>query len=446
MNVEEFLEVIAQSGIELKQEDERIILNGRFGGNRKPNGPLADKKIGVVVGSEFSDWQAYYLASFIGEFGGVCQFVMDNNHLWKETRPMRGTPVHPHGMWGLSLTGGMDGLGLNDTTKVEYPVVMMESVDPKLKVADPADYDALIVLGDHSGDILVADSVALDWLKAVTDRGVPIAAIGGGHLPLVSIGLLEGKRCTGNKSVDYIMNAIADFNPDEEVVVDGQLISGRDTKATPAVLRALCKVFDPTFADKHKDVLRGKRIMFMICEDWEDIEFCGPVMELMYRGADLIMGLFEPETRSRHAMLGLDVRQGSYGTTIPFQEIPLSDYSIVKESDLEFEDYDALFIPGAFNPWQITVLHRDYIVQAYKRGKLITSICHGPIPVAAADIVKGRKMAGWLACTPSIESMGGTHVLDAAAIIDGPIVTGQTPPQVPEFCDVVTLALLDEGE
>jgi hypothetical protein len=38
--------------------------------------------------------------------------------------------------------------------------------------------------------------------------------------------------------------------------------------------------------------------------------------------------------------------------------------------------------------------------------------------------------------------MGGTHVTYAAAIIDAPLVTGQTPAQIPEFLDAMTTALL----
>ena len=117
-----YVSVAEKTGISIIQEEGVTAWTGPYGGKIKPNGPLAGKKIGLIVGCEFSDWQAYYLASFIGEFGGTPQFVMNNNHLWKETRPMRGTPTEPHGMWGLSLTGGMDGLGLNGN-RLEYPVV-----------------------------------------------------------------------------------------------------------------------------------------------------------------------------------------------------------------------------------------------------------------------------------------------------------------------------------
>lgn len=432
MKYDDYLNGLKKSGNEIVTDGDILYWTTTFGGNRNPEGPLKGKTIGLVVGSEFSDWQAYYFAEFIGEFGGVAQFIMNVNHLWKETRPMVETDT-PHGMWSLSLTQGMDGLGLNGTTKVEYPV--------KIPDADINNYDAVIILGDHSGDVLVADSEALDFIKKVSKRGIPMAGIGGGILPLVHLGLMDGKKCTGNRSVDYLLKKVGDYRVDS-VVTDGNIITGRHTADSPAVLRALCAYFDPTYKDIHKNVLKGKRIMAMIAEDWEDIEFCPAVMEFLYRGADLIVGLFEPETKSRPALLGLDVRQGSYGTTVPFQEIPDSYYKIVKQESLSMADYDVLFIPGAFNPWHLTVLHRDYLRDAYAAGKLIASICHGPIPVAAADLVSGRRLCGWDAVIPSIEIMGGIYEEGWAAGIDGPIITGKTPPELPEFVDAISLALL----
>jgi len=439
-----FLKVSKATGIEIVEKDGVTIWQGKYGGQKKPKGPLAGKNIGLIVGCEFSDWQAYYLAEFVAEFGGSPQFIMNNNHLWKETRPMRGTPTHPHGMWGLSLTGGMAGLGLTGARSEPAVVIQAGKGDvAELPVADPAKYDAFIILGGHSGDILVADDVALKFIKAAADRGVPMAAIGGGILPLIKLGLLDGKKCTGNLVVDYMLREIADFR-NEPVVVDGNIITGRDTYDTPAVLRALCKVMSPSFEDKHKGILKGKKVMVMICEDWEDVELVAPAMELMYRGAEYVVGLFEPQMKSRPALLGLDVRHGSFGTTVPFQEIPLSYYRIIKEADLRMDDFDLLYIPGAFNPWQITVLHRDFLRDAYGAGKIIGVICHAPIPAAAADLVRGKKVAGWLACEPSIKIMGGEYSWDWSAVIDGRLVSGRVPMDVPEFVDAMTEALLRE--
>ena len=241
VQAESFLDVAKSTGIDIKQDGDVLIWGGPLGGKIKKVGPLAGKKIGILAACEFSDWQAYYLAEYVAEFGGTPQFIMNNNHLWKNTRPMNGIRI-PRGTWGLTLTEGMDGLGINGN-RCEYPVVT--KADPNLaapgvpgspsaalKVADPKKYDALIILGSHSGDVLVADDVALAFIKAVADRKVPIAGIGAGIMPMIHLGLLDGKKAVGNKTVDYMLRKRAVFHAGS-VMVDGNMITGRDTYATP---------------------------------------------------------------------------------------------------------------------------------------------------------------------------------------------------------------------
>jgi len=443
LDFESFLAEVKKTGVAIQQIDEAVVWAGPYGGMIKPFGPLAGKKIGILAACDFSDWQAYYLAAYIGEFGGTPQFILNNNHLWKVSRYLfgSGTPVEPTGKWGLTLTAGMSGMGYIGT-RVLPPVLLKEGAGhvANLPVANPNDYDALIILGGWSGDILYADDIAIDFIKKVVDRKIPIAAIGEGILPLIKLGVVNGRKATGNVFVSYMLRQVADFL-NEPVVVDGNLITARDTVDVPALLRALCKVFDPTFVDVHKDILKGKRIMVMIADDFEDVEMCVPVLEFIYRGAEIVIGLFEPYVRTRPGLVGLDVRIGNFGVTVPLQEIPSAYYRLIKEEDLKMSDFDLLLIPGAMNPLHL-VLHADFLREAYAAGKVIAAICHGPIPVAAADLVKGRVITGWLASEHAVEIMGGRFMPELAAAIDGRIVTGRTPPEAPEFIDACTAALL----
>jgi len=439
-----FMDVAKSTGINIATDENGVIIwSGKWGGVQKAQGPLAGKTIGILVACEFSDWQAYYLASFVPEFGGTTQFILDNNHLWKETRPARESD-QPHGQWGLSLTAGMDGLGLNGS-KLKYPVTLLKSGDPKLKVANPKDYDALIILGGHGGDVMVADDVAEKFIKAVADRGVPVAGIGGGIMPMIHQGFLNGKKATGNYSVDYMLQVVSKFVP-EAVVTDGKMITARDTIDTPKLLRELCKQFNPGFKDIRENILKGKRVLLMVTNDWEDIELCGPTMELLYRGATYNVGVFDAEFQAKPVVPPSDYRTGSYGTSVPFQEIPESYYTIMHQGHIPMSSFDIVWIPGAFNPWNIAKLHTEFLKDAYNNGKIVAAICHGPIPLAKAGLLKGKKVAGWLASYDSVQIMGGDFLTDAAAIIDGRIVTGRTPPEVPEFTDAMTGALLGEGQ
>ena len=71
----------------------------------------------------------------------------------------------------------------------------------------------------------------------------------------------------------------------------------------------------------------------------------------------------------------------------------------------------------------------------------MAAICHGPLVLAAADLVAGRRIAGFTACRDDVITMGADYDFGWPAMIDGNIVTGRIPDDVPEFIDAVTDAL-----
>jgi protease I len=90
--------------------------------------------------------------------------------------------------------------------------------------------------------------------------------------------------------------------------------------------------------------------------------------------------------------------------------------------------YDGLVIPGGrapeylrLNPKVLEVVRYFAIV-----GKPIAAICHGPQLLAAAGVLKGRKLNSYPACAPEVELAGGTFVpVDFfEAVVDGNLVTG----------------------
>jgi putative intracellular protease/amidase len=52
-----------------------------------------------------------------------------------------------------------------------------------LSKADPKKYDALLIIGGHSGDVMCADPMATEFLKKVAGNGTVIAGIGAGIMP-----------------------------------------------------------------------------------------------------------------------------------------------------------------------------------------------------------------------------------------------------------------------
>ncbi|MGC8811568.1 MAG: DJ-1/PfpI family protein [bacterium] len=420
-----FLEVAKQTGIEITKVGDALVWKGP-GGVTKPKGPLAGKKIGAIAASEFSDFQAYFLASYIGEFGGKLDFLLVDWVEWKFTRPniaKKGV----RGMWDLSL----DPIPVMGTGKCNAK---------KLGDANPKEYDAIIVMGGHSADVMVTEDKVINFIKEAHGNGAVMGAIGAGSMPFIRAGIMKGKKATGDANVEFMIKKIGTFVK-QPVVVDGKLITAGDTVDTPAFVRALCKAFDPNFNDPRKGAMKGKKMLVIAGEDFEDIELAVPVMEYLYRGASVTLATFPAPMKSRPG--GLNIVQGNFGMTIPFQEIPLKYYKIKPLAKVTMEEFDALQIPGAFCPWNMIAARTplEFLKKADAAKKILAYICHGPIPIAAADLIKGKKVAGWLASKDAVEIMGGEYNWDWAAVVDGNHVSGRTPPEIPEFLDAINVAL-----
>ena len=70
---------------------------------RIKRGPLSGKRVGLLAGPEFSDFQAYYLNLYLSELGArVCNLVIGWPEVgWKMTRPATSDTVQ--GTFGLRL-------------------------------------------------------------------------------------------------------------------------------------------------------------------------------------------------------------------------------------------------------------------------------------------------------------------------------------------------------
>ncbi|MGH9604563.1 MAG: DJ-1/PfpI family protein [Terracidiphilus sp.] len=109
------------------------------------------------------------------------------------------------------------------------------------------------------------------------------------------------------------------------------------------------------------------------------------------------------------------------------------------------EDYDALVIPGGRAPEYLRLNPKVLDIVRYfdRAAKPIAALCHGPQILAAAGVLKGRKVNAYPACAPEVELAGGTFVaVDfAAAVVDENLVTGPAwtahPAWLARFLEVV---------
>jgi protease I len=118
-------------------------------------------------------------------------------------------------------------------------------VDLPLDRAQPQDFDALLLPGGvMNPDTLRMQPKAVEFAKAFFDAGKPVAVICHGPWTVIETGAARGRRIASWPSLKTdLRNAGAEWVGDEEVVVDGNLVSSRKPDDIPAFNRAMLDLF-----------------------------------------------------------------------------------------------------------------------------------------------------------------------------------------------------------
>lgn len=112
--------------------------------------------------------------------------------------------------------------------------------DITISEVDSDDYDALVLPGGVANpDTLRTEERAVELVQEFFDDGKPVAAICHAPWLLVEADVLDGKRATGWPSVRTDMENAGAEVVDEEVVVDGNLITSRKPDDIPAFVEAI---------------------------------------------------------------------------------------------------------------------------------------------------------------------------------------------------------------
>ena len=115
------------------------------------------------------------------------------------------------------------------------------------------------------------------------------------------------------------------------------------------------------------------------------------------------------------------------------------------------EDYDALVIPGGRAPEYIRLNDKVLDIVRHFSGehKPIAAICHGAQLLAAAGVIKGRRISAYPAVGPEVRVAGGEYadVPVDKAVVDGNFVTAPAWPAHPEwlakFLEVMGTKIVD---
>jgi protease I len=106
-------------------------------------------------------------------------------------------------------------------------------------------------------------------------------------------------------------------------------------------------------------------------------------------------------------------------------------------ADVDVAQYDALMIAGGRAPEYLRLNPRviEIVQQFASANKPIAAVCHGAQLLAAADVIRGKTISAYPACSPEVKLAGGNYADIAVdqAVTDGNFVTAPAWPAHPAW-------------
>lgn len=156
------------------------------------------------------------------------------------------------------------------------------------------------------------------------------------------------------------------------------------------------------------------KVLILTADKTEDLEFFYPYYRFLEEGFDVTVAT--PNGGAFEGKKGLGLKETS------------------KLADVEAAGFDMLFVPGGKAPEALKV-NSDAIslVRDFAQGnKPIAAICHGPQVLAAADVIRNRRIAAWPECQKEVEDAGATFE-NQETVQDGLFITARWPADLPAF-------------
>ncbi len=170
--------------------------------------------------------------------------------------------------------------------------------------------------------------------------------------------------------------------------------------------------------------LKGKTVVVLVDDGYQDLEVWYPFLRLKEEGADVYS--VAPEKRKY-------IGKNGYPIDV--------DFSID-----EAPDADCVVIPGGWAPDHLrrNKIVVSYVREANEKDKLIASICHGGSLLVSAGTLKGKKATSYDAIKDDMINSGAEWI-DEEVVVDGNLITSRKPADLPVFCRKI-IRFLSENE
>ena len=105
--------------------------------------------------------------------------------------------------------------------------------------------------------------------------------------------------------------------------------------------------------------------------------------------------------------------------------------------EVDVANYDALMIAGGRAPEYLRLNPRviEIVRQFAAAAKPIAAVCHGAQLLAAADVIRGKRISAYPACAPEVKLAGGefADIAVTDAVTDGIFITAPAWPAHPQW-------------
>ncbi len=177
----------------------------------------------------------------------------------------------------------------------------------------------------------------------------------------------------------------------------------------------------------------GKRILLLAGDFAEDYETMVPFQALQMVG-HTVHAVCPDKKSGEYVMTAVHDFEGQQ----TYSEKPGHRFTLnATFAEVKAEQYDALVIPGGRAPEYLRMNAKVIeLVQHFARaGKPIAAICHGAQILAAAGIIRGKRVSAYPACAAEVKLAGAEYVSLAMdqAVTDGMLVTAPAWPAHPAW-------------
>jgi protease I len=151
--------------------------------------------------------------------------------------------------------------------------------------------------------------------------------------------------------------------------------------------------------------MSAKKILFLVGDFAEDYEVMVPFQALTMLGHTVHAVCPGKKAGEKIKTAIHDFEGDQTYTEKPGHNFVLNaSFAVVKA-----ESYDALMIAGGRAPEYLRLdKHVIEVVRSFARAeKPIAAICHAAQILAAADVIRGRRVSAYAACAPEVRMAGG---------------------------------------